>query len=187
MRDAHDSDRRVRRTRKRVLDAFGDLVFTNRYERLSVGDIADRANVGRSTFYENFENKDDVLRQALGALFEPLADVLTARHDPQRLLRIVEHVASAPVRASGLLTGRPRAMTVAHLSELIAERLAEQRRRQDLVPVLPIALLAAQIAGMQIGLLEAWLHDGAATRAADVASALVTASRTLAERAFRAP
>ncbi len=187
MRDAHDSDRRVRRTRKQVLDAFGDLVFTDRYERISVSDIADRANVGRSTFYENFENKEDVLRQALSAVFEPLADALTTRHDPGRLLRIVEHLADAPVRASGLLTGRPRATTTAHLSELIAERLDEHRRRRGLVPVLPVTLLAAQIAGMQIGLLEAWLHDVAATTAADVAAALVTASRALAEQAFRAP
>lgn len=43
-------DRRVRRTRKLLHDAFLELVLEKGYEKTTIQDILDRADVGRSTF-----------------------------------------------------------------------------------------------------------------------------------------
>lgn len=62
-------DRRVRKTQRAVTDAFDRLITRKRYGKISVQDIIDEADIGRSTFYEHFETKDDVLRMKCSALF----------------------------------------------------------------------------------------------------------------------
>lgn len=57
-------DRRVQRTRKLLLDALMDLILEKGYESVTVQDIIDRANVGRSTFYAHFLDKQQLLLSA---------------------------------------------------------------------------------------------------------------------------
>lgn len=51
-------DRRTRRTERNLREALFTLIHEKGYDRVTVQDIADRADVGRSTFYAHFENKD---------------------------------------------------------------------------------------------------------------------------------
>ena len=59
------TDRRVRRTRKLLRDALLALMAERGYESITVQDILDRANVGRSTFYTHFYDKEDLLLSGL--------------------------------------------------------------------------------------------------------------------------
>jgi len=61
-------DRRVRRTRQLIRDAFIGLARERGYDRVSVQDILDRADVGRSTFYAHYRDKDDLLVREFEAL-----------------------------------------------------------------------------------------------------------------------
>ena len=54
-------DRRVQRTRALLLSALLDLIVEQGYEEITVQDIVDRANVGRSTFYAHFLDKRELL------------------------------------------------------------------------------------------------------------------------------
>ncbi len=54
-------DRRVRRTRDQIQKAFMDLMLEKGYSSVTVQDIIDRANVGRSTFYAHFTDKEELL------------------------------------------------------------------------------------------------------------------------------
>lgn len=54
-------DRRVRRTRQRLHQALLELIEERGYTELTVSDIAERADIGRSTFYSHFLSKDDLL------------------------------------------------------------------------------------------------------------------------------
>jgi AcrR family transcriptional regulator len=54
-------DRRIQRTRALLLSALLDLIVERGYEELTVQDIVDRANVGRSTFYKHFLDKHELL------------------------------------------------------------------------------------------------------------------------------
>jgi len=51
-------DRRINRTRKLMHDALMALIVEKGYEAVTVQDILDRADVGRSTFYAHFRDKD---------------------------------------------------------------------------------------------------------------------------------
>ena len=62
------TDRRARRTRDTLQDTLMRLTVERGYDGLTVADIAAAANVGRSTFYAHFTDKDDLLRSAAGSL-----------------------------------------------------------------------------------------------------------------------
>jgi len=61
--EAHGNiDRRAMRTRQALHQALIELIGQRDYDEISVMDIAEAANVGRSTFYAHFTDKDDLLR-----------------------------------------------------------------------------------------------------------------------------
>ncbi len=55
------TDRRIKRTKELLSRALIGLILEKGYEKVSVQDILDRADVGRSTFYSHFENKEQLL------------------------------------------------------------------------------------------------------------------------------
>lgn len=62
-------DRRQRKTRTAIFNAFFELLKTKRYDRITVGEIIERADVGRSTFYAHFETKDLLINALCDDLF----------------------------------------------------------------------------------------------------------------------
>ena len=62
------TDRRVRRTRQLLRDALMELTLERGYDRITVQDILDRADIGRSTFYSHYRDKDDLMVSEFEAL-----------------------------------------------------------------------------------------------------------------------
>lgn len=69
------SDRRVLRTQDTLRRALVELILERGFESITVSDITERANVGRSTFYAHYADKDDLLQGSL----EMLRGMLEAR------------------------------------------------------------------------------------------------------------
>jgi AcrR family transcriptional regulator len=55
------TDRRVQRTRRLLHKALMSLILEKKYESITVQEILNRADVGRSTFYMHFQDKDELL------------------------------------------------------------------------------------------------------------------------------
>jgi AcrR family transcriptional regulator len=55
------ADRRVQRTRRLLHKTLMSLILEKKYESITVQEILDRADIGRSTFYMHFRDKDDLL------------------------------------------------------------------------------------------------------------------------------
>jgi AcrR family transcriptional regulator len=69
---ARRPDRRVRRTQEALREALVSLTLEKGYEAVTVQDIVDRADVGRSTFYAHFTDKDELLLRGLEQLHNTL-------------------------------------------------------------------------------------------------------------------
>lgn len=69
MAKTQQNDRRSRRTRRYLREALKELILEKGYEEVTVQDIATRADVGRSTFYAHFENKDKLHLSAFDHVF----------------------------------------------------------------------------------------------------------------------
>ena len=63
-------DRRQRKTRQAIYDAFEALMASAHYRDITVAQIIERADIGRSTFYAHFETKDDLLEQMCVEMFD---------------------------------------------------------------------------------------------------------------------
>ena len=68
-------DRRVRKTRKWLHEALISLLLERNYDTLTIQQILDRANVGRSTFYAHFKDKDELLLSGIHDFQSTLASV----------------------------------------------------------------------------------------------------------------
>src|SRR5258708_18405235 len=74
------TDKRVERTRKLLQTALIDLIGERGYDAITIQDIVDRANVGRTTFYLHYNSKEDLFmscREAGIVHFGPLRHLLT--------------------------------------------------------------------------------------------------------------
>lgn len=88
--EATKPDRRVGRTQKLLSSSLLGLLESTPWKNLTVQNIVDRANVGRSTFYSHFETKFDLLEAQLPAL--ETADQTTALPDFAPLFdHVLEH------------------------------------------------------------------------------------------------
>lgn len=81
-------DRRAARTKKALHEALMALILRKGYEAITVQDIIDEADVGRSTFYSHYTGKDDLLRSGFQRLRAELAEAQRAAR--ARLERSVE-------------------------------------------------------------------------------------------------
>ena len=65
-------DRRITKTRKAIYAAFLQLLNQKNFETITVQEIIDLADVGRSTFYSHYESKELLLDQLCLYLFHHL-------------------------------------------------------------------------------------------------------------------
>lgn len=68
---------RVRKTRNRLYDALVSLIHEKSYPSIIVGEILERADVGRSAFYAHFRSKDALRTSGI--------DVILHATPPRRL------------------------------------------------------------------------------------------------------
>lgn len=77
-------DRRQKKTREAIFSAFTELLEKKQFNEITVGEIIDRANVGRATFYAHFETKDFLLKDLCEELFCHVFDVIGDNGDNHR-------------------------------------------------------------------------------------------------------
>lgn len=161
-------DRQRQRTRKAIISAFNELVREGRIENIKVPDVINRANVGRSTFYEHFSNVTDVYLTAFSRPLSILADCLAGKDNRQHLEALLQHLWDNRHQARSAFSGRGRDQLCKLLRELVEDRI---RNGQADTPALN-SLELVQLCEGTMGLVRAWLINDIRCTVGSVADAI---------------
>jgi AcrR family transcriptional regulator len=169
-------DIRVERTRKRLQEALFELAHERDFDLIAVSDIAERAGVNRSTFYQHYSDKETVLADALdgiaaeaGATLD--APLLLTAGPPAALVKFLEHIEEHAVIYRRIFVGTGSGAALARLRQHIyaaTEEFARQTHHDDDL-IAPIDVVAAGVAGSMVGVIGAWLSRDNMPPAADAA------------------
>ncbi len=164
-------DRRVRRTRDLLHRSLMALILEKGYGRVTVQDILDRADVGRSTFYTHYQNKDDLLvesgQEYLWTMFGEHAPASpNIRGGPTPLLHpawVIFRLADGNRPLYQALVGKRGSDLVARsankmLTEVFTEHLRAQRALKD---DSHLEVVVAFLVSGLIGMLTWWLNSEA--------------------------
>lgn len=116
-------DRRQRKSRKAIFDAFTTLLRSKRYEQITVQDIIDTADISRSTFYAHFETKDMLLKAMCSDIFDHIfAGGLCDYHDhtphlQAQLAHILWHLQEQKSYVLGILSCESGELFMAYFKE----------------------------------------------------------------------
>ena len=159
-------DRRVRRTRTSLHDAFLALVLEKGYEKTTIQDILDRADVGQSTFYVHFRDKEALLTASFDEMRDQLehqlADIdATSPLDVTLPAALLYEHAYRNQRVYRALCGRQGgALVQRYLRRLIGDLLRKHLRPHVSRADVPAEVAAEFYTSAALGLLVWWIdHD----------------------------
>jgi AcrR family transcriptional regulator len=116
-------DRRTLKTRAALLSAFRELVLSQGYTAVTVGDVIRHANIGRSTFYLHFSGKRNLLKHSLDGLCTGLAACVDGNVAPERLVPLLEHFRDQRYLNRVFFEDPIRSIWVGRLAHLIEQLL----------------------------------------------------------------
>ncbi len=162
-------DRRSQRTRRLLGDALVTLLVEKRYDAITVQDIIDRANVGRTTYYAHFRDKEDLLLNEIGRVVHLLSEDALGAGEPINALLpslgLFRHVQENRALYQALLWGRGFQHVIKRIQVQLTGLL--EQRLEGLVPdetplSVPVSVLANFVAGAFLSKLEWWMSSKAA-------------------------
>lgn len=163
-------DRRVRRTRRRLQRALAELILEKRYEKITVQNIIDRADVSRSTFYAHYLDKEDLLASSFTSWAQDLDQHLQAEiHDEEEQNHLLHSLTF--FRHAHTQFDLYRAMIEGGGGEILVETGREHMqadicRHLDTMlpagrePAIPVPVIANFMAGALWSVLMWWLEEG---------------------------
>ena len=162
-------DPRKKRTRDELLGAFFKLVLSRRYHEIRIADILSESGVSRSTFYEHFASKDELLCASIEGQFLILAGMVCNESSTKHVEGLLVHFWENRALARGLFQGVPYRALRRKLIGCIESRLDHCARIRLRIPR---RLVAHALADGMFSPIVAWLLGEATCDAGDLAVAL---------------
>ena len=166
-------DRRITRTRATLQYALNSLIPKKGYEAITIKDICDAANLGRSTFYAHYTSKDDLKRSGLEPmrrlLIDRQRDALATPGDIRDRsfgfsLAMFEHARDHRDHYRALVGGRGGTVSLGTirqiLSDLVRDELAATVDKNS-PDAIPRELVVQYVVGAYMAVLTWWLDGGA--------------------------
>lgn len=157
------TDRRSLRTRKMLSDSLVYTLKRKRYENISIQDILEQANVGRSTFYTHFYDKEDLLISSFEHILDSFIHPQKADNKNSAYalpsLSLFKHAQEYHSLYIALVHGGCAELVLknahTHLYQKVEEYLLSVKESSNI----PIPILADYLVGTLINLLKWWLEN----------------------------
>ncbi len=136
-------DRRQQKTRSAIFRAFNRLLEEKHFNNITVQEILDEANIGRSTFYSHFETKDALLKEMCTDIFnhifsnelssEASHDFSSSDHNLKvKITHLLYHLKDNRGNVLGVLSGESGELFMRYFKEYLAamfEQYPDSMRR----------------------------------------------------------
>ena len=166
-------DRRQQKTRDAIFTAFENLLAEKNYSRISVQEIIDKANVGRTTFYAHFETKDSLLQELCNDLFDHVFSTnpnIETSHDfslgsgssKKIVTHILYHLQDSKKNIIRLFQGESKDIFIAYfrryLDEMIVKYILKGITKTN--SEVPDSFLKNHISSSFVNMIEWWISNG---------------------------
>ena len=163
------TDRRVQRTRELLHKALIDLISERGYGAITIQDIVDRANVGRTTFYLHYSSKDALFMSChkaiisefhCGSLHALSRDELLSPAAPLWMTSAYRHLLDALALLYPMFQGKDSLLILRRIRDGIAQEITASLRAAfaEADSPIPFDVLVPYLAGVQIVLVQWWLE-----------------------------
>ena len=159
-------DRRVQRTHEQLQKALIELINERGYDAITVQEIADRANVGRTTFYEYYTSKDDLFTRCHEAIVTEFHHIhsypesMLLPEAPPKMVSAYRNLADEHALLYPIFQSRDGPLILRRIRDRSALEIEAALRtvfaKADSAILLEV--LATYLAGAQIALMQWWLE-----------------------------
>jgi AcrR family transcriptional regulator len=155
------NDRRSQRTRHLLSEALVQLIREKDYKTITVNDIIERADVGRSTFYAHYRDKDDLFVGEMDRVIELLGDRIPGQEEIPYFpsLGLFRHVGEEYELYKALVWTPGIDLLIKHMQKSLSHRVEQGLQKSGREFDVPIPVLASFIAGSFLTLLKWWLEN----------------------------
>ncbi len=161
----HSTDRRVQRTRQLLKRSLIRLINEKGYDAVTIQDITEHANLGRTTFYLHYQSKDELLLDHHAELLDNLdirawsREELLLETEATGLIAFLERVAGGRgvymaiqgAKDNDVIQGRIQAQMVTNLSQSITDAFPNSET------LIPMSVLCNYVVGAQLGIIKWWM------------------------------
>jgi AcrR family transcriptional regulator len=163
------TDRRIQRTRELLQKALIELIGEHGYDAITIQDIVDRANVGRTTFYKHYNSKDDLFMSCHEAVLSdfhmsplhPLSrEELLSPEAPSAMKMAYNHLDEARTRLYPIFQGKDGALILRQIRDRSVQEIETNLRAvfAEADSLIPLDMLAHYLVGAQLALVQWWLE-----------------------------
>src|SRR5215216_7416147 len=137
-------DRRSQRTRHLLSAALVQLIREKDYNSITVSDIIERANVGRSTFYAHYRDKDDLFVGELDRVIEVLSQRIPSQQEIPFFpsLGLFRHVGEEYELYKALVWTPGIDLLIKHMQKLLSQRIKLRLEQSGQSYDMPLPILA---------------------------------------------
>lgn len=166
-------DRRQKRTREAIFNAFTELLSQKGFMQITVGEIIDKADIGRATFYSHFETKEFLLKEFCEELFCHIVDAANNENKGHRhifdcndgdsvFLHLFRHLQKNDHNILALLSSQNNDLFLqyfkSNLELLIESHLSLFEARKD--DCLPLSFWKNHIVSTFVETVKWWIENG---------------------------
>ncbi|MBB6634527.1 TetR/AcrR family transcriptional regulator [Cohnella thailandensis] len=156
-------DRRIKKNQSAIMNALMQLIAEKEFEKITINDIAERADVNRGTVYSHYADKYDLLDKCIEA---QLAHLMECCYSPETtgpfpskitLLRTVKEIENNAPLFQSLLSIKDVSSFRVHLSKMIHMQIVEQMNEHKIsLDDLGKSIFAQFMSSAIVGVIEWW-------------------------------
>lgn len=167
-------DRRIQKTKQAIMNTLIELMSEKDFEKITINDIADHANVNRGTIYLHYTDKYDLLDKCIETYLSQLADYctpessITDNHAKASMLKTFEYLEQNALLYKTLLTNKSVPTFRNKLMEFMLTGLEQQLIMNDINHDIPKDILTQFLVSAAVGVLEWWFVSTAPYSAKDI-------------------